>query len=384
MENTNNMELTPAEEVFNTSVQTKAFNKPTSLIKLDENGKIDLSDISPVDVEKYKNMSKALKTNDTNSILNFGADLQNSLSKYSDTFLNNVKAFNAGEIGTAITDLLTEINYVDIDPTQTSGIKKFLMGIPGLKNLVMSTKKIFQQYDTITGNIDGIITKLEKGKLTIIKDNGSLQVLFEQNLKYITQLEALIIAGQFKYNELEAELAEMESNPTSYQDYEISDKREYLSRLSKRLTDMQITRMITIQSLPQIRLVQNNNTTMVEKIQSTVNTTIPIWKNQISIAVSLMRQKGILEVQQKINDTTNTILLKNAEMLKNNTIAVAKQNESTVVSMETLHTVNQKLIETLSEVKKIKEEGEASRKLITKELETLEQELKNNVVQLNG
>ena len=379
-----NNEITPTEEVSNnTSMQTKPSNK-TSIIHLDQSGKIDLSKYNQQQIQKFTTLSNQLKTNDSNSILNFGLDLQNSLAKYSDTFLNNVKSFNAGEIGTAITDLLSEINYVDIDPTDVSPIKKFLMSIPGLKNILMNTKKIFQQYDSITGNIDGIVTKLDKGRIIILKDNASLQSLFEQNLSYITQLEELIIAGQIKYNELESELLFMESNPLDYQDYEISDKREFLSRLSKRLTDMQITRTITIQSLPQIRLVQNNNTTMVEKIQSTITTTIPIWKNQISIAVSLMRQKGILEVQEKIYNTTNTILAKNAELLKTNSIMVAKQNEQTVVSMETLHKVNQELIATLTEVKKIKQEGEASRKLISKELETLESELKSNVIQLNG
>jgi uncharacterized protein YaaN involved in tellurite resistance len=327
-------------------------------------------------------MSTALKTNDVNSILNFGAELQNNLAKYSDTFLNSVKAFDAGEIGISITDLLTEINYIDIDPSENGTFKRILLSIPGLKNLVMNTKKIFQKYDTISGNIDGIIKKLEKGKLTILKDNVNLQNLFEQNLMYINKLEELIIGGQIKYNELESELSAMESNIAEYQDYEISDKREFLTRLSKRLTDMQITRTITIQSLPQIRLVQNNNVTMVEKIQSSVTTTIPIWKNQISIAVALMRQKGILDVQKKISDTTNLILNKNAEMLKQNSIDVAKENEKTIVSMETLHNVNQKLIETLTEVKRIKEEGEASRRDVAKQLESLEKELKANVLQL--
>lgn len=364
-------------------LQTKQTNK-SSIIHLDQSGKIDLSKYDQQQIEKFTTLSNQLKTNDSNSILNFGLDLQNSLAKYSDTFLNNVKSFNAGEIGTAITDLLSEINYVDIDPTSVSPFKKILMSIPGLKNLLMNTKKIFQQYDSITGNIDGIITKLDKGRIMILKDNSSLQSLFEQNLSYIMQLEELIIAGQIKYNKIEEELILMESNSADFQDYEISDKREFLSRLSKRLTDMQITRTITIQSLPQIRLVQNNNTTMVEKIQSTITTTIPIWKNQISIAVSLMRQKGILEVQEKIYNTTNTILAKNAELLKTNSIMVAKQNEQTVVSMETLHKVNQELIATLTEVKKIKQDGEESRKLISKELETLEYELKSNVSQLNG
>lgn len=368
--------------IISTNQPIAKSNKSVSIIHLNDSGKIDLSKYTQEEIVKYQGMSTALKTNDVNSILNFGAELQNNLAKYSDTFLNSVKAFDAGEIGISITDLLTEINYIDIDPSENGTFKRILLSIPGLKNLVMNTKKIFQKYDTISGNIDGIIKKLEKGKLTILKDNVNLQNLFEQNLMYINKLEELIIGGQIKYNELESELSAMEANIAEYQDYEISDKREFLTRLSKRLTDMQITRTITIQSLPQIRLVQNNNVTMVEKIQSSVTTTIPIWKNQISIAVALMRQKGILDVQKKISDTTNLILNKNAEMLKQNSIDVAKENEKTIVSMETLHNVNQKLIETLTEVKRIKEEGEASRRDVAKQLESLEKELKANVLQL--
>jgi len=371
-------------ESSNTQLTTNKKSSSASIIHIDQSGKVDLTRFSETELEKFKNLGKQLKVNDTNSILAFGTDLQTKLAGYSNQFLGNVRAFDAGEIGTSITDLLTELNYVDIDPSDQGPFKRFLMNVPILKNLVMNTKKIFQKYDTISGNIDGIITKLEKGRMVILKDNTNLQSLFEQNLLYIAQLEELLVAGQIKFNELEAELLEMETNADQYQDFEIGDKREFLSRLSKRLTDMKITRTITIQSIPQIRLVQNNNTTMVEKIQSSIVTTIPIWRNQISIAVALMRQKGILEVQKKITDTTNTILRKNAEMLKQNSIDVAHQNEQTVVSIETLHEVNQKLIETLTEVKRIKDEGETNRKNVALEIEKLENELKTNVLQISN
>lgn len=355
-----------------------------SIIHLDQTGKVDLSKYSEAEIAKYTGLSNTLKTNDNTSILNFGLDLQNKLAGYSDSFLNNVRAFDAGEIGTSITDLLTEINYVDFDPSSQPMIKRMLMQVPFLKGIVMNTKKMFQKYDTISGNMDGIIKKLDQGRLSLIRDNTQLSNLFEQNVEFIRQLEELIIAAQIKYNDLESEILNMEANVDQYQDYEIQDKREFLTRLSKRIMDMQMTRTITIQSLPQIRLVQNNNATMTEKIQSAITTTIPLWKNQISIAVSLQRQKAIAEVSNKIYDTTNTILTKNAELLKQNSIDVAKQNERGVVAIETLHTVNQKLIETLTEVKRIKEEGEVNRKNAAKELETLEKELKNNILSLGN
>lgn len=346
-------------------------------------GKPDLSKFTSQEIQKFTQMGNALKTNDANSILNFGIELQNKLASHSDAFLSNVRAFDAGQIGGSINDLLAEVNYIDIDPSSQSAFKRIMMQIPGIKNLVMSSKKIFQKYDTVSHNIDGIVKKLDQGSLTIIKDNNQLQSLFEQNVQYINDLEQLIIAGHIKYDELENEIKEMEKNPEQYQDYEVADKKEFLNRLSKRLTDMKLTRVITIQSLPQIRLVQNNNLTMVEKINSAVTTTIPIWKNQLTIAVALMRQKNILDVQNKIYDTTNTILKKNSEMLKINSTEVARQNERGVVSIDTLRQVNQDLVSTLNDIKRIKEEGEIARKTALKELDALEHDLKGNVLQVS-
>lgn len=389
------IETVPNEPIQNQTVaptvtiQPEPTNKVVnasnvSIINIDKaTGKPDMSKYTPQQLEKYKKMGDVLKTTDANSILNFGADAQNKLSGSSTQFLDNVRSFDAGEIGSSINDLLAEVNYIDIDPSQQSGLKRFMLAIPGLKNLVMSSKKIFQKYDTVSHNIDGIVKKLDLSRLTIAKDNNQLQTLFDQNVDYIKELEELIVSGYMKHEELLKEIQEMELHPENYQDYEISDKKEFYNRLGKRLTDMAMTRIITIQSLPQIRLVQNNNMTMAEKIQSSINTTIPVWKNQIALAVALMRQKNILDVQSKINETTNEIIKKNSEMLKINSIEVAKQNEQTIVSVDTLRQVNQDLISTLNDIKRIKEEGEANRKTIGKELETLEQDLKKNVLQLN-
>jgi len=390
---TNNTSIEDAQIIDETqkpvvqSVQVEPTNKvvnanAVSIISLDKSGKPDLSKYSSQEIDKFTKMGDSLKTKDSNSILNFGLELQNKLAGHSDSFLQNVRSFDAGEIGGSINNLLAEVNYIDIDPSQQSGLKRIMMQIPGLKNLMMSTKKIFQKYDTVSNNIDGIVKKLDQGRLTIIKDNNQLQSLFEQNIEYIKDLEQLIVAGHIKYDELDKELKLMEMNPEQYEDYQISDSREFLNRLSKRLADMAITRVITIQSLPQIRLVQNNNMSMVEKIQSSVTTTIPLWKNQIAIAVALMRQKNILDVQEKIYDTTNTILKKNSEMLKINSIAVAKQNERGVVAIDTLRQVQQDLVSTLNDIKRIKDEGEVTRKSAMKELEVLENELKKNVLQL--
>jgi uncharacterized protein YaaN involved in tellurite resistance len=351
---------------------------PVKLVQPKTN--VDITKYTPAEIESFKQISSSINENDQNSILNFGLELQSRMSRYSDDFLNNIKSFDAGEIGGSINTLLNEIDYIDIDPSDQPLYKRALLAIPGIKNLIFSTKKILNKYESVSKNIDGITTKLDKGRLTIVKDNNRLQNLFDNNLELIESLEQHIIAGHIKLDELKHELVHMESNRSDFEEYQIQDKQEFISRLSKRVHDMELTRIITVQSLPQIRLVQNNNNTMLEKIQSSITTTIPIWKNQISIAVALNRQKNILEVQNKIYETTNTILKKNSELLKNNSADVARQNERGVVSLETIKQVNSDLISTLSEIKKIKEEGELQRVKIASELQNVEKELKETII----
>jgi uncharacterized protein YaaN involved in tellurite resistance len=352
-------------------------------VKLDKDGNVNLAVITPEEETKYKEIGKSLEPSDVNSILNYGSDAQNSMEKYSNDFLSSVRTYNSGEVGGLINELLTELNYIDVGELEQTGIKGFLSKIPFLKNLFVDVKKLFQKYDVVINNVDKITNKVKAGRLNSIKDNSSLQTMFDSNVGYIHQMEELIISGQLKYNELSLKLAEMEGRPADYQDYEIADLRDFLSRLDKRLADMKIVRFIMIQSLAQIRVVQNNNTSIAEKAQSIVSTTIPVWKNQLTLAVALQRQKANVEMQKKISDTTNTILQKNADMLKQNSIDVARENEKTVVSIETLKMTTQSLIETLNEVKQIHEAGAQSRRVLDGELKTLETELKKNVTRVN-
>jgi uncharacterized protein YaaN involved in tellurite resistance len=301
------------------------------------------------------------------------------MEKYSNQFLASVRAYNSGEVGGLITDLLTELNYIDVDELNQGFLKSFLMHVPLLKNLVFDAKKLFAKYDTVVDNIDKITNKIKAGRLNSIKDNSSLQTMFDSNIGYIKQIEDLIIAGQLKLDELNVKLAQMDQRPADYNDYEIADLRDFTNRLDKRMADLKTVRFIMLQSLAQIRVVQNNNTSIAEKAQSIITTTIPVWKNQLTIAVALQRQKANVEMQKKISDTTNTILLKNAELLKTNSIDVARENEKTVVSIDTLKQTTQSLIETLNEVKRIHEEGAQNRKNLNSELQNLEVELKKNV-----
>ncbi|HWV67269.1 toxic anion resistance protein [Chitinophaga sp.] len=352
-------------------------------VRLDKEGNVDLSVITPDDAKKYGEINKSLVTTDVNSILNYGTDVQNSMEKYSNEFLTSVRTYNSGEVGGLINDLLTELNYIDVDELNQGALQSFISKIPFLKKLVFDAKKLFQKYDTVISNVDKITNKIKAGRINSLKDNSSLQTMFDSNVSYIKQMEDLIISGQLKYNELSQKLAEMEVNAANYNDYEIADLRDFITRLDKRLADMKIVRFIMLQSLAQIRLVQNNNTSIAEKAQSIISTTIPVWKNQLTIAVALQRQKANVEMQRKVSETTNTILQKNADLLKQNSIEVAKENEKTVVSIETLKRTTQSLIETLHEVKKIHEQGTESRKVLNGELQSLETELKKNVTNVS-
>ncbi|MES2809951.1 MAG: toxic anion resistance protein [Bacteroidota bacterium] len=358
-------------------------NATVALKLIDKEGNVDLAEAKPADLAKYNDLNKSLNPADSNSILNFGVEVQNSMEKYSNQFLSSVRTYNSGEVGGLINELLVELNYINVDELEQSSFKTFLSKIPLIGKLVTDVKKMFQKYDLVINNVDKITNKVKAGRLNAIKDNSSLQTMFDSNVTYIHQMEELIISGQLKYNELMQKLAEMEANPSAYNDYEIADLREFNSRLDKRLADMKIVRFIMLQSLAQIRVVQNNNTSIAEKAQSIVSTTIPVWKNQLTIAVALQRQKANVDMQRKISDTTNTILQKNADLLKQNSIEVARENEKTVVSIDTLKRTTQSLIETLNEVKQIHDQGTENRKQLNTELQTLETELKKNVTNVS-
>jgi uncharacterized protein YaaN involved in tellurite resistance len=347
---------------------------------IDKEGNVNLEHIKAAELATYKDISNKLSEKDTNSILNFGAEIQNSISRQSDTFLTNVRAQQGGEVGGLINELLAELNYIDVNELNQNAFQRFISNIPFLKSLVVDVKKLFQKYDKITANVDKISNKVKAGMINSVKDNTSLQTMFDSNVHLIKELENHIVAGQLKFKELNEELAVMEGNSANYQDYEIADKRTFINRLDKRLADMKIVRFILLQSLAQIRVVQNNNTSIAEKAQSILTTTMPVWKNQLTLAVALQRQKQNIEVQRKVSETTNTILRKNAEMLQQNSIEVAKENENTVVSLETLQMTTKSLIDTLNEVKQIHEQGTQKRRELDAGLQSLEAELKKGVV----
>ncbi len=346
---------------------------------IDKSGNVDLAQIQSADLQKYDSIAVTIDEQNPNSIINFGSDLQNSLASQSDSFLNNVRKSNSGEVGELINKLLIELNYVDVDELEGGSMKKFLKKIPFFGKMVTSVETLFVKYDKIVTNISDISNKVNAGIISSTKDNAVLQTIFTGNIDSVKKIEDYIIAGTLKHQQSTEELVNMEANIANYQDYQISDKRDFISRLDRRLADLKVVRFIILQSLPQIRLIQSNNISIAEKAQTILTTTLPVWKNQLTLAVAMHRQQQNIEIQKKVSSTTEEILRKNAQRLQQNTVDVARANEQTIVSVETLRETTSSLINTLNEVKQIQQQGAQNRIALDGELKNLEQTLKKQM-----
>ncbi|WP_332453208.1 toxic anion resistance protein [Chryseobacterium aquaticum] len=359
--------------------QSQPTQSSAPAVLVDRDGNVNLSQIQDSERQKYELMANSIDESNPGSIVNFGSDLQKTLANQSDSFLGNVRRSNSGEVGELINNLLIELNYVDVDEINGSKVKGFLSRLPFMKKMMTQVDNLFAKYDKITSNIDQISHKVNAGIITSTKDNAVLQTIFDSNVNSIKAIEDLVIAGNLRMEKAAAELANMEANVQNFADYQIADKRDFINRLDRRLADLKVVRLIMMQSLPQIRLVQNNNVSIAEKAQTILTTTLPVWKNQLSLAVAMHRQQQNIEVQQKVSSTTEEILRKNAERLGQNSINVAKANEQTIVSAETLKETTAMLINTLNEVKQIQKQGTESRRKLDQDLQTLESELKANI-----
>lgn len=346
---------------------------------IDKSGNVNLNQINNVDLTKYESLANSIDEESPNSVINFGAELQSSLAGQSDSFLTNVRRSNSGEVGDLINKLLIELNYVDVDELEGNAVKKFFRKLPFFKSMMISLENLFAKYDKIINNISDIANKVNAGIINSTKDNAVLQTIFTGNVDSIKKIEEYVIAGTLRQEKAREQLVQMEANAANYQDYQISDKREFINRLDRRLADLKVVRYIMLQSLPQIRLIQNNNVSIAEKAQTILTTTLPIWKNQLTLAVAMYRQQQNIEIQKKVSSTTEEILRKNAQRLQQNTIDVARANEQTIVSVDTLRETTNSLINTLNEVKQIQQQGAQNRQRLDVDLKTLEDTLKKQL-----
>ena len=360
--------------------------------ELEVNKKIDESKVESS--LNYSNLSEEEKTaidnflgkidiSNTAQVLQFGASAQNNISKFSDTVLKDVKTKNSGEVGDLLGDLVVEIKDFDAGiPTEE---KKGIFGI--FNSVKKQIQKIIAKYDKVENNISKIEKQLQDHKLQMMKDIAIFDTMYEKNLEYFKELSLYIIAGEKKLEQLQnvvlPELRKKAEESGEQTDAQVvNDMVATINRFEKRIYDLKTTRIISIQMAPQIRLIQNNDSELVEKIQSSIINTIPLWKNQVVIALGLTNAKNALEAQKEVSETTNEMLKKNSEILKQGTIEVAEESEKAIVNVETLQKTNKDIIETLDKVLEIHKNGKIKRDEAEQELVKIEVELKEKLKEI--
>ena len=320
---------------------------------------------------------------DQNLVLQYGAKAQNKISAFSDNILENVKTKDIGDTGELLANLVGEIKSFN----SSIGTSK-----KGIFKLFNSAKKeistIIAKYNKIEKNVDTIENSLEKNKVTLLKDIALFDTMYDKNLEYFKEISLYIIAGERKLEELKnktlpAAKAKFEETHEQLDAQKIQDLENQINRFEKKIYDLKTTRIISIQMAPQIRLLQNNDAELVEKIQSSITNTIPLWKNQMVLALGINNSKKALEAQQAVSNLTNDMLKKNSETLKQGSIEIAEEAEKAIIDIETLKKTNRDLIETIDNVIKIHEEGHAKRMEAEAELENIEKELKSKLIEIN-
>ncbi len=319
----------------------------------------------------------------TNSamVLQYGAGTQKKMADFSESALENVRSKDLGEVGDLLTGVVTELKSFGEEE------EKGLFGI--FKKASNKIESMKAKYAKAEANVNEIVKVLEKHQVQLMKDTALLDKMYELNLTYFKELSMYILAGKKKLEEVRgtqlAELTQKAQLSGLPEDAQAArDLESMCLRFEKKIHDLELTRMISIQTAPQIRLVQNNDTQMVEKIQSTIVNTIPLWKSQMVLALGVEHSAQAVEAQRKVTDMTNELLKKNAEKLKMATVETAKASERGIVDIETLKTTNESLISTLDEVMNIQREGREKRQAVEAELRNMEAELKNKLLQIQG
>jgi len=320
---------------------------------------------------------------DTTQVIQYGSSAQNKISAFSDTVLDNVKTKETGEVGDLLTELVAEIKDFDADANMDT------KGIFGIFNSVKKqATKLIAKYDKVENNIGKIEKQLENHKLQMLKDINIYDKMYEKNLEYFKELSLYIIAGEKKLEELRnvtlPELkAKAEASGEQIDIQKVNDMNNMINRFEKKIYDLKTTRIISIQMAPQIRMIQNNDTELVEKIQSSLINTIPLWKNQMVIALGIAHARNAVNAQREVTNLTNDMLKKNSELLKQGTIEIAEESEKAIVDIETLQKTNKDVIETLDKVLEIHAQGRQKRLEAEKELVNIEKELKDKILEIN-
>ena len=339
--------------------------------------KQSFSEQDKLQISKIKDEIDFMRNTD---VLQYGSEAQGNISRFSDQILENVRAKDSGHVGELLSSLTSKVEEFN-EPTS----KKLARSIPLVGRLVGKVDDVVNRYDKLSVQVSKISSELDASRTEMMKDIVLLDNMYHKNVEYFKTLCIYIEAGKQKIKEanevtlprLRSE-ASQSSNPLAMQ--VVSDFEETVARFEKKVHDLELSRTIALQTAPQIRLIQNNDKTLVERVNSTILNTIPLWKNQMVIALGLVNQQKALQMQKQVADATNNLLRKNAEMLKQNTLDTAKENERGIVDVATIEEVNNRLIETVHEVLKIQQEGRVQRQKAEGELLRIEENLKNTLI----
>ncbi|MBQ1757678.1 MAG: toxic anion resistance protein [Erysipelotrichaceae bacterium] len=345
---------------------------------------LDSSSLSAEEAKMVEEFAEKIDITQTDTVMQYGASAQKKISQFSDSTLKNIKTKDLGEIGNMISDLVVELKGFDIDEKDDKG---FFSLFNIFKKAGNSFTALKSRYDAAEVNVTKVANILEDHQIQLLKDITVLDELYERNTQNKKELTMYILAGQKKLKhaqevELPALVAKAKETGTEEDAQAANDYANLINRFEKKLHDLELTRMISLQMAPQIRLIQNNDTLMAEKIQSTLTNTIPLWKSQMVIALGLQHSQDAIDAEAAVDKVTNELLRKNAEKLKQSTIETAKASERAIVEVETLKFTNQSLIDTLDEVLKIQDEGRAKRAAAEVEIRKLEEELRNKLLEV--
>lgn len=355
------------------------FEKKEEVLPKKQTQKEEVPVLTPEEQKMVNDFAAKIDIENTNQILQYGAGTQKKMADFSDTALENVKTQDLGEIGELISNVVGELKDFDV---QEEGkffgfFRKQTSKIENLKN----------KYDKAQANVEKITDSLQQHQVRLMKDSAMLDKMYEQNLNYFKELTMYILAGKKKLEETRnRKLAEMKNKAALSglpEDAQAArDLDEKCSRFEKKLHDLELTRTIAMQTAPQIRLIQNNDTVMVEKIQTTIVNTIPLWKSQMVLALGIAHSAEAAQAQRQVTDITNELLRKNAETLHMATVETAKESERGIVDLETLQKTNADLIQTLDDVMRIQMEGRQKRQAAEMEMHRMEEELKRKLLEI--
>ena len=337
--------------------------------------------MTPAQKKQCLAIAKVIDTKDVNSISHYGEELNKIIATNGETLLAQSRGGRRNEIVELTDNLLLEIKDITIDdftPKKNMWLS-IAKNLPVVRKVVKTVERSIVKYDTVASNVAKISEKMDSAKMVALRDNDTLQNIFDSSLKYIQEIKQYIVGGKLKLEELENQLAVMQNSPMNYEQYQLSDLQNFISLLQKRIADMQTTEYILSQNLLQIKAAQSNNLEIVTKSNNITNHVIPIWKSQLALSMIMGNQKASVDAQKKIQQTTQEILKKNALSLKNNTVEMAKQSESSIIEVDTIKETTQKLIECMTEVQQIHLQGESNRKAIEEQLKQCSETLWQNI-----